>query len=142
MRHRVIYGLTAHAAVFSLGHHVDHIMRGNHVGWPVTGDVNAFTFSLGIYPILMLALALYRSGRIGPGTWALISGSGALFVSAIHFGPMAIEPPADIIGLYPAPIGWFWFAWLLAFVGILVVTCAVETRLWLGRRAARLREPA
>lgn len=64
---RIIYVLTAIATVFSLGHHLDHIIRGNHVGWPITDQVTVFTISLGIYPILLAAVLLYRAGRIGPG---------------------------------------------------------------------------
>jgi hypothetical protein len=39
----VLYRLTWLALVLSLGHHLDHLIRGNAVGWPVTGEVNAFT---------------------------------------------------------------------------------------------------
>lgn len=133
--HRRVLVMAAIAATFSLGHHLDHIIRGNHVGWPLTGEVNAFTVSLGIYPTLALAAVLYVRGRIGPGAWALLSGNGALFVAALHFGPHAVEPPPDIIGLYPAPLGWFWFGWLMAFVAVLALTCVVELRFWLRHRA-------
>lgn len=78
---------------------------------------------------------MYRSGRVGPGFWAFLSGSGALFVAAIHFGPFAVEPPADIIGNYGSPIaGWFAFAWLVAFVAVLGVTFLYEVRSWLRLR--------
>ncbi|TDO92833.1 hypothetical protein C8D81_0602 [Enemella evansiae] len=73
---RTIYLLTAIAVVFSLGHHLDHVIRGNHVGWPLTDQVTVFTISLGIYPILLAAVLLYRAGRIGAGVWALLSGNG------------------------------------------------------------------
>ena len=66
MRHRrTIYLLTLLAAAMSLGHHIDHAIRGNAVGWPLTPEVNAFTISLGIYPVLLTALLLYRAGRVG-----------------------------------------------------------------------------
>ncbi|WP_179256041.1 hypothetical protein [Enemella evansiae] len=136
---RVIYLLTAIAVVFSLGHHVDHVIRGNHVGWPLTDQVTVFTISLGIYPILLAAVLLYRAGRIGAGVWALLSGNGALFVAGVHFGPLAVESPRDILDPYPTLLGWFWFGWLIVFVGVLVVTCVVETRLWLRQRAGRAR---
>jgi hypothetical protein len=29
-------------AALSLGHHLDHLIRGNAVGWPLTEEVNAF----------------------------------------------------------------------------------------------------
>lgn len=40
MRNRRLYALILIALVLALGHHLDHIIRGNHVGWPLTGEVN------------------------------------------------------------------------------------------------------
>ncbi len=74
MQNRILYALIFLAMFLSLGHHIDHIIRGNNVGWPLTAEVNAFTYSLGIYPLILLGLYLYASGRVGPGHWALLSG--------------------------------------------------------------------
>jgi hypothetical protein len=75
---------------------------------------------------------------VGPGFWALVSGGGAVFVSAVHFGPLAVEPPQLILGHYDPPIlGWLAFAWLVAFVAVLAITCVYETRLWSQQRQAR-----
>ncbi len=135
MRDRRLYGLVALAALLSLGHHLDHTIRGDQVGWPLTAAVTPFTYSLGVYPLILLGLFLYRTRRVGAGYWALLSGSGALFVGAIHFGPAAIEPPADIIDRYaPRALGWFAFAWLLTFVAVLAGTCLYEVTLWSRRR--------
>lgn len=138
MHSRNLYLLTYLAAAMSFGHHVDHVIRGNAIGWPLTAEVNAFTASLVIYPIIAAGLLLYRAGRVGPGFWAFISGGGAVFVSAVHFGPMAVEPPAHILGMYePAIIGWIAFGWLVAFVAVLAITSIYETRLWFGQSQAR-----
>lgn len=137
MRSRAIYGLTLLATVMSFGHHVDHVIRGNAVGWPLTPQINAFSASLVIYPIIATALLLYRTGRIGPGTWALVSGGGAAFVGTVHFGPSAVEPPSDIVTAYePAILGWLAFAWLVAFVTILILTSLYEARIWYSLREA------
>jgi hypothetical protein len=138
MQSRTIYLLTLAGAAMSLVHHVDHAIRGNAIGWPLSGEVNAFTMSLGIYPIIVTGLLLNRAGRVGPGFWALISGGGAAFVSAIHFGPFAVEPPHLIHGGYEQPvIGWLAFAWVVAFAALLAVTSVYETRLWFGQLQAR-----
>jgi hypothetical protein len=89
MHDRILYRLTWLALALSLGHHLDHLVRGNAVGWPVTGEVNAFTASLVVYPIIATGLLAYHAGRVGPGFWALVSGGGAVFVSVVHFGPAA-----------------------------------------------------
>lgn len=135
MQKRVVYGLIYLAAFMSLGHHVDHIIRGNHIGWPLTDEVTPFTYSFGVYPLIILGLYLYRSGRVGVGYWALLSGSGAIFLAAIHFAPNAIEPPSDIINLYePRIIGWFAFAWVVVLVVVLAASSLYEARLWLRQK--------
>jgi hypothetical protein len=138
MHDRVLYRLTWLALVLSLGHHLDHLIRGNAVGWPVTEEVNAFTLSLVVYPIIATGLVLYRAGRVGPGFWALVSGGGAAFVAAVHFGPAAVEPPELILDHYDSPVlGWLAFGWLVVFVAVLAITCVYETRLWASHRQAR-----
>lgn len=42
---RAIYLLTFAASALSIGHHVDHLIRGNVVGWPLTPEINAFTLA-------------------------------------------------------------------------------------------------
>jgi hypothetical protein len=138
MHSQILYRLTWLAAAMSLGHHLDHLIRHNAVGWPLTDQVNAFTLSLIVYPVIAIGLLLYRAGRVGPGFWALVSGGGAIFVSVVHFGPAAVEPPELILDHYRPPIlGWLAFAWLVAFVAVLAVTCVYETRLWWRQRPAR-----
>jgi hypothetical protein len=138
VRSRTIYFLTLAGAAMSAAHHVDHAIRGNAIGWPLTGDVNAFTMSLGIYPIIATGLLLYRAGRVGSGFWALLSGGGAAFVSAIHFGPFAVEPPHLIHGGYEQPlIGWLAFGWVVAFAALLAVTSVFEARAWFAQLQAR-----
>jgi hypothetical protein len=134
----ILYRLTWLAAAMSVGHHVDHLIRGNAVGWPLTEEVNAFTASLVVYPIIAAGLLLYRAGRVGPGFWALVSGGGAVFVSAVHFGPAAVEPPELILDHYESPVlGWLAFGWLVAFVAVLAITSVYETRVWWQQRRAR-----
>jgi hypothetical protein len=139
---RILYGLIFLAMFMSLGHHIDHVIRGNHVGWPLTAEVTPFTYSLVVYPLILLGLYLYASKRVGPGYWAILSGSGALFVAAIHFGPATVEPPVDIINMYePRIVGWLAFGWLVVFVMVLLGTCIYELRSWLAQRETRSLRP-
>jgi hypothetical protein len=138
MHSRTLYRLTYLAAAMSLGHHLDHVIRHNAVGWPLTDQVNAFTMSLVVYPVIATGLLLYRAGRVGPGFWALVSGGGAAFVSAVHFGPAAVEPPELILDHYHPPIlGWLAFTWLVTFVAVLAITSVYETRVWWQQRQAQ-----
>lgn len=119
------------ATVLSLGHHVDHVVRGNHIGWPLTEEITPFTYSLGIYPLILLGLYLSRKNRGSPWYWAMLSGPGAVFLAAIHVGPAAVEPPAHIIEEYSnRAMGWAAFAWMLALIAVLLVMFVYETRLW------------
>lgn len=135
MHSRTLYLLITAALVLTLGHHLDHAIRGNHVGWPLNDDVNAFTYSLGVYPAIVTGLLLQGAGRVGPGFWAFLSGGGTLFLSYLHFGPQAVEPPSHIIDLYDEPIlGWLAFAWLVGMIAVLAVTFVYEVRMWIASR--------
>ncbi len=144
MQSVILYRLTYLAAALSLAHHIDHAIRHNAIGWPLDRDVNAFTMSLAIYPIIITGLLLYRAGRVGPGFWALVSGGGAAFVGAVHFGPAAAEPPAKILEGYDSPVlGWLAFTLLVTFVTVLAITSVYETRVWWQqRRSRRVARPA
>jgi hypothetical protein len=107
------------------------------VGRPLTGEVNAFTLSLVIYPVIVTGLLLYRAGRVGPGFWALVSGGGAIFVSAVHFGPSQRTAGDDPRPYDPPVLGWLAFTWLVIFVAVLVITSLYETRVWWQQRQAR-----
>lgn len=132
---RVARSLIYLATVLSLGHHVDHIVRGNHTGWPLTDQVTPFTYSLAVYPFIVLGLYLSLTNKVGPGYWLLLSGPGALFLAATHLGPTAVEPPGDIINAYSTPlIGWLAFAWLLSLIAVLVAMFVYEIRLWRQKR--------
>lgn len=135
MNARRAYALIYLATVLSLGHHLDHAIRGNHIGWPLSAEVTPFTYSLGVYPLILLGLFLSRAGKAGAGYWAWLFGLGVVFLTAVHFVPTAIEPPHDIIDLHQPPLlGWLAFAELLVLLAALVASFAYQMRLWLRDR--------
>ena len=76
-------------AAFALGilHHIDHILRVDHSGWPFREVVTPFTFSLFAYPILLFAL-------LGPrrwfwARWALLAAG----MASTLFAHIRIESP-------------------------------------------------
>ncbi len=135
-------GLIYLSALLSLGHHVDHVLRGDHLGWPLTEPVTPFTYSIAVYPLILLGLYLSHIEKAGVGFWLLLSGFGALFLTAVHLGPAALEPPADIVGGYPTRLlGWAAFGWLLALLAVLAATFCYELRQWRRRRKQTLDDP-
>lgn len=79
-------------AAFALGilHHIDHILRVDHSGWPFREVVTPFTFSLFAYPILLFAL-------LGPSLvlGAMGAAGGGDGVDAVRAHPD--RKPADAI---------------------------------------------
>jgi hypothetical protein len=91
------------AIPLGLLHHADHVGRADHSSWPFRPEVGPFTFTLLIYPVLVLVLL--AGGR----HWVRVVGLGvvALFTLLAH---TLIEPPQQIYGTWannlstPAPL--------------------------------------
>lgn len=70
----------------SLLHHLDHVLRVDHSGWPFVARVSPFTYSLLAYPLLISIFA----ARSAP--WYRVFGTGALLLFAtlahIFFEPL------------------------------------------------------
>ena len=91
--------------LFGALHHVDHVVRGNHVGWPAVGDINPFTYSLAAYPLFALGLALMTRGRVWAGYWFAYGLMALLLIGTTHFIPPFIaEPIHDLYLPYLDPI--------------------------------------
>ncbi len=124
-----LYRLIAAATILSLTHHVDHVLRGA-TGWPLAGDANPFTFSLFVYPVIAVGVTLSLRDRVGPRFWSFLSAGGALFLVAVHLGPVAGDAVAEIPGQYASPLaGVVAVGLLAAFVAVLVGTFLYEIRL-------------
>jgi hypothetical protein len=128
------YLLFGIATVLGLAHHLDHVIRGNHVGWPITAAVNAFTFSLAIYPLVALGVVLSVTGLAGARYWTGVMALGTAMLVGAHLSPWAIEPPADVIVPYADPlVGYAAFAVLLALIAAAALGMGYSLLLW--RRA-------
>jgi hypothetical protein len=69
-------------------HHTDHVLRANHSGFPFEPQVNEFTYSLGIYPLLLGGYFL----DAGPNYWILTESLAFVGLGLAH---TLIEPPSD-----------------------------------------------
>ena len=73
---------------FGVTHHVDHVLRYDHSGWPFKPEITPFTYSLLIYVVIALVFALRRFPRVR----VALAGVLFLFPTVAH---MTLETPAD-----------------------------------------------
>jgi hypothetical protein len=119
-----VYLLHFTALGLSALHHLDHVVRGTHVGWPVTAEANAFTYTLLIYPVIGLGFVV-RSRAY----WLAAAAGGLALVTAVHFGPFAVERTSDIVAGYAAPLlGYAAVAVLIALVAVLLAIVFMYAR--------------
>jgi hypothetical protein len=123
------YRLILAITVLSVAHHIDHVLRGV-TGWPFAGGFNAFSGSLFVYPVIALGITLARRGFVGPGFWIFLAGGGAVFILAVHVGPVAGDDIARIPNQYDSTLaGAVALVVLAAFFAALVAHCIYELRL-------------
>ena len=96
----------ASTTIFGIMHHVDHVVRGNHSGWPFQEEVTPFTFSLLIYALVLPGLYLTAKGRLMARYWLFTAIVGLTLVVWIHFVPTGVyeAPVEDIYGVYGSPL--------------------------------------
>ena len=93
---RAFYVFVLVPTVLGAAHHIDDSIRGNHVGWPLTPNVNPFTYSLVIYLLLAISLYLTLIRRVEARYWAGFFAFSAGMLAAFHISPWAVEPPQDV----------------------------------------------
>lgn len=132
---RTLYLFVLVSTLLGAAHHLDHVLRGNHVGWPLTPAVNPFTYSLAVYPLLALGLYLTVTRRAGVRYWLVFFAASTGLLAYVHVSPWAIEPPTDVIAPYADPaVGYLAFAVLLALVASVAVGTGYAATLWYGRQ--------
>jgi len=102
----VLLGLGCVVTVFAFLHHVDHVVRGNHSGWPFVEEVTPFTFSLLIYALLLPGIFMNLKGREAAGWWLFTAAVGLALVTFVHFlgGEEREAPVRDIYAVYGDPL--------------------------------------
>ena len=124
----------ASVTIFGFFHHVDHVIRGNHSGWPFEEAVTPFTFSLLIYALLLPGLYLTAKGRLMARYWLFTAVVGLALVVWVHFVPTGDyeAPIEDIYAVYGSPL-----AGLLALVALTGLVSSLVTLVVAAIRALR-----
>jgi hypothetical protein len=128
--------------IFGILHHVDHVVRGNHSGWPFEEEVTPFTFSLLIYALLVPGLYLTAKGRLMARYWLFTALLGLTLLVWVHFVPTGFHeaPIRDIYGVYDSPVlGFLAVADLTVLIASVVVLAGMAIRVLRGgtRQPAR-----
>ncbi len=123
----------ASVTIFGFFHHVDHVVRGNHSGWPFEEEVTPFTFSLLIYALLLPGLYLTWRGRLMAGYWLFTAVVLLALVTSVHFvGEDREAPIRGIYAVYDSPV------WgLLALVDLTVLIASLVALAGVAIRALR-----
>jgi hypothetical protein len=110
----VVGGVAGRRGLLALGcvvtvlaalHHVDHVVRGNHSGWPFQEAVTPFTFSLLIYALLLPGIYMNLRGRVAARWWLFVALVGLALVFSVHFvGAEREAPIRDIYTVYGNPV--------------------------------------
>lgn len=128
---RAFYLFVMVPTVLGVAHHVDHIVRGNHVGWPIAPEVNAFTYSLAIYPLLAISLYLTLTRRVEARYWSGFFALSAGMLAYVHISPWAVEPPLDVMVPYANPVvGYLAFGIVLALIASVGLGSVYGAVLW------------
>lgn len=96
--------------VLGLLHHADHVLRVNHSGWPFLAEVNPFTYSLAVYPLIAILLLArgWRRFRVG------LAGLLFLFPTVSHvtletpvtqYRTWAYRPDVNMLGVSSPVMG-------------------------------------
>ena len=124
--------------VFGFMHHVDHVVRGNHSGWPFEQAITPFTFSLLIYALLLPGLYMSSKGRLMAGYWLFTAMVGLALVVWVHFVPTADyeAPIEDIYAVYGSALSGLLA--LVVLVGLVLnLVALVVVAIWSLRSAER-----
>ncbi len=103
---RALLVLGIGVTVFGVLHHVDHVVRGNHSGWPFREEVTPFTFSLLVYALLLPGIYMNLRGRVAAGWWLFTAAVALALVAFVHFlsGEEREAPIRDIFAVYGSPV--------------------------------------
>jgi hypothetical protein len=113
--------------LFALMHHTDHVVRGNHSGWPFEDAVTPFTFSLLIYALLLPGIYLMMKGRMMAGYWLFTAVVGLALVVWVHFIPTGDyeAPIEDIYAVYSSPLAGLFALVVLTGLVLSLVTLVI-----------------
>ncbi len=86
------------AAGLGVLHHIDHVLRFDHSGWPFRPEVSPFTYSLLVYLVLLAVLVLRSHPRLRVALMVLV-------YIALQSAHIFFEPPSHQYGTWADGVG-------------------------------------
>lgn len=93
------------AVVFGLLHHTDHVIRGNHSGWPFQAEVTPFTFSLLIYALILPGIYLTARGHKIAGYHLFVAVVGLALLDSVRTAGRLRSPDTQHLHSLRQPVG-------------------------------------
>src|SRR5438067_345248 len=131
MRDNTLIALLVMIIILSLGHGIDHILRGDIRLRPF-GESLPIVAAISVkYAVLGFGLFFYLKNRLGPGVWAILAGVGAVLGWLAHFSPFSDQTPQFIYRAYESPAaGALAVALLAGLMLALIITATYAEYLW------------
>ncbi len=116
--------------LLSLGHDIDHAVRGDFRG-SFVGSAPVMAVLLGKYALLGFGLYFYLKSKVGPLFWAILAGIGVALAWLAHFSPFSVQTPQSIYRAYATPAAGVVAVSVLALLMLALVAATLYSQyLW------------
>jgi hypothetical protein len=123
--------LVAALIVLSLGHDIDHLIRGDFRWQLSAASLPAYAIVVAKYAVLASGLYFYLKNKIGPLFWAIVAGIGVVLGWLAHFSPFTDQTPQFIYRAYATPaMGTIAVSLLVLLMLTLIATMTYAQYLW------------
>jgi hypothetical protein len=126
--------LTTVIVLLSLGHDIDHVIRGDF-RWSLAGSAPVIAVFLTKYTILGCGLYFYLKNKVGPLFWAIVAGIGVVLAWLAHFSPFSTQTPQSIYHAYATAAGGAVAVSVLALLMLALIATAVYSQYLWARRS-------
>jgi hypothetical protein len=124
MQNMTLYRLVMATLSLSVGHTLDHAIRGDFDPSKNPDAYSSILVTAIIYLVAGVGILLYQRRKIGPGAWLVVGAVGLLLAIVAHLLPSTAQPLSYIFAAYTAPVagGMAVGVFLLLFAALLFTT--------------------
>lgn len=135
MPDKKLAALVAAIIILSLGHDIDHWVRGDF-RLRLTGEtVLVFAAVFAKYAIFGSGLYLYLKGKVGPLFWVMLAGIGVVLGTLAHFTPFSYQTARSIYRAYETPLAGAAAVSVLALLMLALIAAAAYAQYLRARKS-------